>query len=610
MTAVAQFLGLHPPFDALDPAALERLAARATVGEFAAGAEIFDGFRDTVEELGVVITGEVGLWSLPDHLDGEPDEILGPGGVFGYFSLLTNAARGPRAVATAVSTICRIPSDSVHAVFSSMAGARFLAGQLRLPRRIESVRPRGGIVDELIRTAPVTGTPSMSVSEAARLMTARSRDYVVIPAGDGTVGVLTDSDIRSRVVAAGESGDIPVSRVVTPRARTVVTGTPAPDALLQILEHGLGCLPVVDPGGRVLGVVGPGDFISAPGGASVSLRHQIGRARSVETLAEQAQRMPYVVADLVRQGQPSHEVTAMLSLVHDAVVRRALELVLERHDEVDPDKLTWLSLGSNARREAVLSSDVDSAVALDESVSTPEQIAVYRVAFAEVDEILRRCGLAIDTNGAVASSTLFTRTHTQWRTAADQWLATPLENKGMIMTSLMLDGRPIWGDRGLSGVAEVFGDLRSHPGTLRLLLAESLSHKARIRSVRDVLARRGGTFDIKTHALTPLVNIARWASLSVESMELDTRSRLRVAAGSPMLTEDNAQVLTEVFDVLQKIRIAYQVAQLDRREAAGDVLTMRRLSPLDRSLLAQAVREVSAIQRRMANLSHYTPVGE
>ncbi|MGU3294332.1 DUF294 nucleotidyltransferase-like domain-containing protein [Williamsia sp. M5A3_1d] len=610
MIAVAQFLGLHPPFDALAPAELDRLASRATIGEFAAGGEIFDGFRDTVEELGVVITGEVGLWSLPDHLDGEPDEILGPGGVFGYFSLLTNAARGPRAVALSASSVCRIPSDSVHAVFSSMAGARFLAGQLRLPRRVDPVRPRGGIVDELIRTAPVVGTPTMSVSEAARLMTERRRDYVVIPADDGTVGVLTDSDIRSRVVAAGHSGDIPVSRVVTPRARTVVTGTPAADALLQILEHGLGCLPVTEPGGRLVGVVGPGDFISAPGGASVSLRHQIGRARSVETLTEHAGRMPFVVADLIRRGQPSHEVTAMLSLVHDAVVRRALELVLERHEDVDPDKLTWLSLGSNARREAVLSSDVDSAVALDESVSDPEQIAVYRSAFAEVDDVLRACGLPIDANGAVASSPLFARTHAQWRAAAAQWLAAPLENKGMIMTSLMLDGRPIWGDRGLSGVAEVFGDLRSHPGTLRLLLAESLSHKARIRSMRDVLARRGGTFDIKTHALTPLVNIARWASLSVESLELDTRSRLRVAAGSPMLTEDNAGVLVEVFDVLQKIRITYQVAQLDRRESAGDLLTMRRLSPLDRSLVAQAVREVSGIQRRMVNLSHYAPIGD
>jgi CBS domain-containing protein len=62
--------------------------------------------------------------------------------------------------------------------------------------------------------------------------------------------------------------------------------------------------------------------------------------------------------------------------------------------------------------------------------------------------------------------------------------------------------------------------------------------------------------------------------------------------------------------VLQKIRLTYQVAQLDHGEKATDVLTMSRLSPLDRSLVGQAVREVSAVQRRMENMSHYLSVRE
>jgi CBS domain-containing protein len=37
---------------------------------------------------------------------------------------------------------------------------------------------------------------------------------------------------------------------------------------------------------------------------------------------------------------------------------------------------------------------------------------------------------------------------------------------------------------------------------------------------------------------------------------------------------------------------------------------MKWLSPLDRSVIAQAVREVSAAQRRMDNISHYVAVEE
>lgn len=47
-----------------------------------------------------------------------------------------------------------------------------------------------------------------------------------------------------------------------------------------------------------------------------------------------------------------------------------------------------------------------------------------------------------------------------------------------------------------------------------------------MRSVRDMLTRRGDEkFDIKQHAIGPLVNFARWAALSVGSTQLDTRGR-------------------------------------------------------------------------------------
>ena len=113
----------------------------------------------------------------------------------------------------------------------------------------------------------------------------------------------------------------------------------------------------------------------------------------------------------------------------------------------------------------------------------------------------------------------------------------------------------------------MFADVREHPGTMRLLVRESLSHRARLRSVRDVLAGRGDTFDLKAHALRPVVEIARWAALSVRSPELSTRARLAAAAGSMLLPTEQANTLIEVFEVLQRVRLREQVAQLDRGEA-------------------------------------------
>ncbi len=602
-------LRTRPPFDGLTAEELERLLGRSTVEEYSSGAVIFDGFAQSADAMFVVLSGQVDLWNERDH-SGDPDERLAPGEMFGYSSLLTGTRSGPLAVAAEPVRVCRIPGDSGRWLFSGVGGAAYLATKLTVPRRRSGSVPAVGTVDALIRSTPVVGSPEMTVRQAAELMTERGHDYVVFPRpGRGGYGVLSDGDIRAKVVATGRSSDTPVAEVIDGSALTVPHGTPAADALALILEHDLETLPVVDATGAVRGVVAPADFIAAPTGPSIFLRSQISQSQTIADLQTRARRIPDLVADLLRREQPAHEITAVFSLVNDAVVRRALELTLQAHQELDAGALTWLSLGSNARREPVLSSDVDSAVSFDDSV-TAEQIVAYRVAFAEVDEILRGAGMAIDSNGAIASMPLFARTHAQWRAAAQEWLAKPLENKGMIFTSLLLDERPIWGDRGLSAVAEVFGDLRSHPRTMSLLLSESLSKKARLRSMRDVLAGRGGTFDIKQHALSPLVNIARWAALSVESGALDTRTRLSSAAGSQMLPADHATTLIEVFEVLQRIRLTYQVAQYDRGEPTTDVVTMKRLSPLDRSLLAQAVREIGGIQRRMVNMSHYAPVTE
>jgi CBS domain-containing protein len=144
---------------------------------------------------------------------------------------------------------------------------------------------------------------------------------------------------------------------------------------------------------------------------------------------------------------------------------------------------------------------------------------------------------------------------------------------------------------------------------MRLLLQESLSYRAKLRSAWFP-ARRPDTFDIKSHALVPVVNIGRWAALSVGSAVLPTTDRLRAASGSAMLPAEAASTLIEVFDVLQRLRLRYQLRQYQAGETPTDVVTLNRLSPIDRSVVAQAVREIAAVQRRMDNVSHFVAVEE
>ena len=596
----------YAPFDALGPDALRAAAAAASVVHFSPGQLVYDAFSEPTAEVFLVIAGRVELWNNADLLTEPGDEVLGPGGVFGFSAMLTERSVGPRAVAATEATVARMPGAAVAPAFTSRTGARFLAERVSRANLRTPGSPAYSVVDELIVSAPVVVGPAATAGEVARLMTEQDSGYAAVPTGQGRYGLITDAVLRRRILVEGRPADTPAAEVMEPSGPSAVLGDSAAEALIALLDSEAEYLLVTDRAGELRGVVEPRDFAISPSTAGVALHEQLRRSADVDQLVERARLVPAMLADLLRRGLASGKVIAVYAAILDTVIRRSLVLVLERHPDLSVDAFTWLSLGSTGRREAVLSSDVDSAVAFADDLPQPE-IDRYRTAFSEVGAVLSRLGVSTDEHGATAAHKLFARTNADWRATAGQWLAAPAQDQGAIMTSLLVDGRPIHGDPGLPAAAAVFSDLRRHPGTMRLLLQESLSRRARMPTSRNVLTRRTGTFDVKEHAVLPIVNLARWAALSVGSAALPTTERLQAAAGSAMLPQDQATTLVEVFEVLQRLRLRYQISQHQRGEQPTDVLAMDQVSPIDRSVIAQAVREVSAVQRRMDNISLYVP---
>ncbi len=603
-TALRSFLGTHPLFTSLPDETLASMALAARIKRYASGGLILDAFTQPNAEVFVVMSGQVDLWNDADLIGEAADERLGPGGVFGFSAMLIERSVGPRVVAVNTTTVAAIPAADAENAFASRSGARFLAEQGAAARQ-HLGPPTYSLVDELIVSPPVVVHPDDHIADVARLMTDRGASCAAVPLGQGRFGVVTDALLRERVIVGGLPGTAPAREVMDSSVPVAVLGDSAAEALILMLDSQADFLLVTDRGGGLRGMITPRDFTVSPTTAGVAVHEQIRRAATVEELRRRTRRVPPMLSDLLFRGLASQKVIAVYSAILDTVVRRSLVLVFEDHPELSLDAFTWLSLGSNGRREAVLSSDVDSAVAFDDSVQDGE-IDRYRAAFAEVDRLLADFGLTSDAHGATAERAPFARTNASWRTAARGWMAAPADNQGAIMTSLLVDGRPIHGDPGLPAVTEVFGDLRRHPATMRLLLEESLSKRAKLRSVRDVFARRDA-FDLKTQALLPIVNVARWAALSVGSAALPTTERLRAAAGSEMLPDEQAQNLIEAFDVLQRLRLRYQLIQQQRGEKPSDSLTKDRMSPIDRSVVAQAVREIAAVQRRMDNIAVYLP---
>ena len=115
--------------------------------------------------------------------------------------------------------------------------------------------------------------PSASVHDAACAMTRANCGSVLIIDSAGTMqGILTERDLMTRVLAkALDPAGTPISKVMTRHPQCVGPEALVSDAVLIMIERGFRHLPIVDEGGRVLGVFSARDALPREVNTAVDL---------------------------------------------------------------------------------------------------------------------------------------------------------------------------------------------------------------------------------------------------------------------------------------------------------------------------------------------------
>jgi CBS domain-containing protein len=604
---IASFLGSFPPFDAVGADDLARIGAVTETEVIPRGKTIFSQGAGPVEYLWVVRSGSVEIIH-----DGRVLDLLGPGELFGHASMISGLPTGFEARA-AEDTVCyRIPADVMRPLLARADVLRFVARSIVAQAvtgapadpRSDPVQSR---VATLIRMPPLVCQGSKPIREAAKRMTDQGASAVLVPHG-GTFGIVTDRDLRSRVIAAGLSPEAPVSAIMTEPAYTVTADRLGGDVLLDMLERNVHHIPVLSATGEVLGVVDDGDLVAAEGRKPLLLRRAIALADSPADLAAVAAGLNPTIIALHDARVAAEHVAAVRSVVLDALTRRLVELAVR--DAGDPPvPFTWFALGSLARREAVPSSDVDSALAWGDESGSPEasgQVAGYlgRVAHA-VDEGLRACGLSPDAHGASAANPLFARSLASWHRAARSLSEDPTQEKALILVSVITDSRPVWSTRGsvIGGLWEA-RPYPDHPDLLRMLARFALSFRPPTGFLRDFVVEhsgeRRGQLDIKHGGLIPIVDLARWAGMAAGIVSASTLERLRAAEAAETMESPEARTLMEAFGFIFSLRLDHQVEQLRRGQPPDDFIDPKTLNPLARSYLREAFRAVASVQANLA----------
>jgi CBS domain-containing protein len=600
---VAAFLGKFPPFDALPAELLDKVARAVEIEHFPAGTEILQRSGMPAKFLYVVRKGAVEILD-----DGRMLDVLGEGETFGMFSLLDQAE--PTATVRAhEDTLCYLIGAAVaEKVLGTSAGQMFVLGTMRqrLAAGVAAVEPPAGAyrpIGALLRRGVIAADPGMTIAQAAERMAEEHVSCLLVPMRDGW-GIVTDRDLRTRVLAAGLRSDTRVEGIASFPAKTLPDDAIAEEALLAMFQEHVHHFPVTGPDGRMIGVITATDLMDVGRHTPFSIRSAIERARTLDDVAAAGRELPEMVCALVDASSEPIGVGRVVALVVDALTSRLLRLGMDRFGEA-PVAWAWLALGSAARHEQALHTDQDHALAYDPQDRTVEEIDPY---FAELAEFvtagLEDAGIPRCRGDAMAVNPALRRSVDGWVEAFRGWMHDP-GRSGSILSSIVYDFRRVAGPLDPEPDLEtVIRDARTDEGFLQHLAHRALDYHPPTGFTGNlVVARKGehvGRLDVKHGGITIVGNLARVYGVRTGIPAKGTLDRLRGAAAEGVLAENVANELAEAFRFLWEVRLRHQAAQVRAGEPPDDFVDPSTLGPVSRQGLKEAFHVIARAQRALA----------
>ena len=228
---IRDHLSRFAPFDGLPSEVLDEIAQQVEVGYFQAGSDLLR-YGEPIGELHYIRSGAVEIY----RRNGELYNRLAEGEVFGQFGLLRGKKVRLPARAIEDSLIYFIPGqlfEQLCETYEAFADFVEAEGQSRLKSLEQSQGNASELMKIEVRKLVTRRTVSVplgtSVQDAARVMTEHGVSSLVILGalsgntgqGQAMVGITTDRDLRTRVLAEGLALDTPVEQIMSPNPITI-----------------------------------------------------------------------------------------------------------------------------------------------------------------------------------------------------------------------------------------------------------------------------------------------------------------------------------------------------------------------------------------------------
>ena len=444
----------------------------------------------------------------------------------------------------------------------------------------------------------ITCSINDSIMAAAQIMRERKiSSLIVCDDGDQPVGIMTDRDLRSKVVAdALDPRTLKVSAIMTSPMISVKEDDTLFEVLYRMSRHRIHRIGVVDDNNTLVGFINESDIIRLQSRSPQQLLRSIDEAGSNDELRRINADSEQLIIFLSRNGVGTNNLIKLISLFNDQLTDRLITLLKQERFPEMGKKSTFMVLGSEGRREQTLKTDQDNAIIYSDQADEDELKDIEAFSHALIEALID-IGVPECPGGIMARNDFWRRSLSGWKRVVNDWIDSP-NSDNIVNFGMLSDMRSLCGDRSLEQELRNFILTKAQDNSIFIArmaqnvvrFSQPLGWFGRIKVERK--GEHAGKIDLKKAGIFTITEGVKVLALSVGIFGGSTLEKLKLLQAKGVLEKNQTADLEAAFTLLTGMRLRGQIDAAETGEEITNYVAPETLDRMEMGRLKQALEVV------------------